>query len=169
MRAKLNLCFISAESRATIWPIKLIYPPPPMFSSAVLICCPHLLSVLRRWFCCCLVIVYCCSHCLFVFVVVQYFVAFPDLQSSRWGRESWLLYFVVFRMSCSVIVLYRGCRGLVCSMCLWHFLGSYSLINDVPNFVFSYCVVVGSKPSSCATKASSHSNMDSGLPYLSCN
>ena len=54
-----------------------------------------LLSVHRWWFCCCLFIVYCSSHCLRGFVlcpcfVLQYFLSFLVLQSSHWGRESWL-------------------------------------------------------------------------------
>ena len=58
----------------------------------------RLLTVLRRWFSCCWFIVLGASHCLWGFCVdlclgMHYFVSFLVLQSSWWGRESWLLCF----------------------------------------------------------------------------
>ena len=54
------------------------------------------LIVLRRRFCCCWSVVDSCSHCsvLCLFHVLMHIVSFLVLQSSWWGRESWLLYFV---------------------------------------------------------------------------
>ena len=55
--------------------------------------------------------------------VVRYFVSILALQSSRWGRESWLLCFV-----CLPGVLWLLCgsssryHGLACSLWLWYFL-----------------------------------------------
>ena len=37
--------------------------------------------------------------------VMQYLVFFLVLQSSCWGRESWLLYFIAFKCHVTVIVL----------------------------------------------------------------
>ena len=84
-----------------------------------------------RWFCCCLFIVYCCSHCLWGFpirglvLLCIFFVSFLDLQSSRWGRESWLLSLCsIFNVMFLVSFFASSSRflGLVYSVWLWHFL-----------------------------------------------
>ena len=92
----------------------------------------RLLSMQRLWFSCCWFIVLCTSTCLWVFWVVHcfvmhYFVSFPALQLSWWGREPLLLCFNqlpdVFRL-----LVFSGsslrCHGLVSTVWLWymHFL-----------------------------------------------
>ena len=66
------------------------------------------LSVLKPLFCCSRFIAYCSSHCFgefcvwsFVLYKKQYVAFFIVLQSSRWGRESWLLYF-----NCALTVIW---------------------------------------------------------------
>ena len=55
--------------------------------------------------------------------VVRYFMSILVLQSSWWGRESWLLYLI-----CLPGVLWwlgvssSRCHGVVCSLWLWYFL-----------------------------------------------
>ena len=81
----------------------------------------RLLSVL--WICCCCwLVVYCYSLCRSLFVV-RYFMSILVLQSSWWGRESWLLY-----LKCLPGVSWLLCgssswdHGFVCSLWLWYFL-----------------------------------------------
>ena len=55
--------------------------------------------------------------------VVRYFMSIPILQSSWWGRESWLLCLVCvlgvsWWLSCSS----SRCHGVVCGFWLWYFL-----------------------------------------------
>ena len=76
------------------------------------------LVVLRRWFFCCWLLLPLWGSVFVPCFVVHCYVSFLVLQSSWWGRESWLLYFV-FLVSCSSS---SRCRGLVCSVCLWYFL-----------------------------------------------
>ena len=61
-------------------------------------------------------------HCFLCFVL-RYFVSILVLQSSRWGRESWLLCFVCLP---GVSWLFCGsssqCHRFVCSLWLWYFL-----------------------------------------------
>ena len=82
------------------------------------------------WFCCSWSIVICTSHCLWGFCVclcfgMHFFMSFLVLQSSRRGRESWLLcfycltYFFLLLMFCGSS---SRCRGLVCHVWLWYFL-----------------------------------------------
>ena len=57
--------------------------------------------------------------------VLQYFVSSLILQSSRLGRESWLLYFCCDLNVMSMLSFFGSssrCLGLVCSMWLWNFL-----------------------------------------------
>ena len=81
-----------------------------------------------RWFCCCWFIVLCTSHrlwnfCVWFRFVKHYLVSFLVLQSSRRGREGWLLC-----INClpDVLLVFCGsssqCHKLVCSMWLWYFL-----------------------------------------------
>ena len=55
--------------------------------------------------------------------VVRYFMSFLVLQSSWWGRESWLLC-----LFCLLVVSWwlngssSRCHGVVCSLWLWYFL-----------------------------------------------
>ena len=96
------------------------------------------LSVLL--FCCCLFKIYRCSNCLwglFVFgpgFVMQYFGVFLVLQSFRCGRESWLLYFIVFWMSC------RCYRSLPCP----HGVMGWSVVYDCGSS-WSYSPIVCSR------------------------
>ena len=76
-----------------------------------------MLSVLRRWFCCCLFVVVCyykkivgfCNCSIFCCALLN--VSILVLQSSLWGRESWLLCFVCLPDDCCV-ALPRGAMGL---------------------------------------------------------
>ena len=84
-------------------------------------------TVLRRWFCWCWLFVYCYSHCgslvIVLCFVVRYFMSILVLQSSWWGRESWLLCLI-----CLPVVSWwlsgssSRCHGVVCSLWLWYFL-----------------------------------------------
>ena len=106
---------------------KLIVFLPKMHLSPQLL---RLLSVLRPRSGCSGFIVYGCSHCLWGFCVWSLFCYsvlcdFLVLQSSWWGRESWLLCF-----NCLSDVLWllvfcgfsSRCQGLGCSVWLWYFL-----------------------------------------------
>ena len=51
--------------------------------------------------------------------VLQYFVSFLGLQSSRWGSESWSLNFCWVLNVMSLLLIFdtsSRCHGLVCSM-----------------------------------------------------
>ena len=80
------------------------------------------LSALRRWFSCCWSAVDCCSSCgvlcLFHVLFVHWFLSLLVLQSSWWGRESWLLYFVwhpgVLWLLFLWLFLTVPCEGLLC-------------------------------------------------------
>ena len=70
--------------------------------------------------------------------VVRNFMSILVLQSSWWGRESWLLYFVCFP-GVSWLLCGSSSRwhGFVCSLWLWHFLiiltiFFYSIWSDEP-------------------------------------
>ena len=67
--------------------------------------------------------------------VVHYFVYLLVLQSSHLGRESWLLYFVEFRMSylCYHFCLFLMVPWFTCSVLLWHFqvIQTYCLIKKL--------------------------------------
>ena len=55
--------------------------------------------------------------------VVRYFMSLLVLQSSWWGRESWLLCIVCLPgVSWLVCGLSSRCHGFVCSLWLWYFL-----------------------------------------------
>ena len=89
---------------------------------------------LLTWFCCYWFIVLCMSHCLWRFCVVlcfsmHYFMSFLVLQSSWRGRESWLLCFFVFWMSCyfkSSVALLHSAVGWA-AVCDCGISWSYSL------------------------------------------
>ena len=90
-----------------------------------------LLSVLGRWFCCCWLFVYCYSHCggsvVVLCFVVRYFMSILVLQSSWWGRESWLLCLICLPgVSDGWEALPRGATGLS-AVCYCGFSWSYSL------------------------------------------
>ena len=54
---------------------------------------------------------------------VRYFVSIQVLQSSRWGRESWLLCFICLPgVSWLLCRSSLRCHGFVCSLWLWYFL-----------------------------------------------
>ena len=55
--------------------------------------------------------------------VVRYFMSILVLQSSRWGRESWLLCFMCLPgVSWWLSVSSSRCHGIVCGLWLWYFL-----------------------------------------------
>ena len=103
---------------ASFHPQQPPHPPPPSGSAAV---CSKVVVML------CLIH---CPHC-FVGVLCLFFVLLfstvcpPVLQSSWWGRESQLLYFICLT---NVLWLLGFCsnssrwRGLVCSVCLRYYL-----------------------------------------------
>ena len=98
----------------------------------------RLLSVLRRWFCCCWLFLPLWDSVIFLCFVMRYFVSILVLQSSWWGRESWLLCWV-----CLLGVSWWLCgwyHGFVCSLWLW-VSWSYSLtINIGKLFCFRMCI-----------------------------
>ena len=62
-------------------------------------------------------------------LVMQYFVSFLVLQSSHWGRESWLLYFnCLLAVTCQLVSLSlpRGAMGWS-AVCVCGGYSSYSL------------------------------------------
>ena len=55
--------------------------------------------------------------------VVHYFISILVLQSSWWGRESWLLYLICLPgVSWWLSGSFSRCHGVVCSLWLWYFL-----------------------------------------------
>ena len=58
-----------------------------------------------------------------LYFVVRYFMSILDLQSSWWGRESWLLCLAsIPGVSCLLCGSPLWCHGFVCSLWLWYFL-----------------------------------------------
>ena len=90
-------------------------PPPPRWL--------RLLSVLRQWFCCCWLFVYCWESVIVLCFVVRCFVSVLVLQSSWYGRESWLLCLICLP---GVLWWLSGssslCHRVVCCLWLWYFL-----------------------------------------------
>ena len=108
MRAELILCFIKAESELKIWPVTL---DAVRSKAVVLLLFDHYLLLLPLFVGRGLYLSPCC--------VVQYFASFLVLQSSYWGKKSWLLYFcgilnVMFLLM--FFSYFSRCLGLVCSM-----------------------------------------------------
>ena len=69
------------------------------------------------------------------YFVVQYIVSFPVLQSSRWGRERWLLYFNCFLMSCvSILWLLLTVLGVRLQCVIVVFPGLIHFFNITPDF-----------------------------------
>ena len=72
---------------------------------------------------CCLLLLPLWESVIVLCFVVRYFMSIQVLQSSWWGRDSWLLCLVCLP---SVSWLLCGssswCHGLVCRLWLWHFL-----------------------------------------------
>ena len=72
---------------------------------------------------CCLLLLPLWDSVIVLCFVVRYFMSLLVLQSSWWGRESWLLCFVclpgVSWLLCSSS---SPCHGFVCSLWLWYFL-----------------------------------------------
>ena len=55
--------------------------------------------------------------------VVRYFISILELQSSRWGRESWLLCLICLPgVSWWLNRFSSRCHGVVCGLWLWYFL-----------------------------------------------
>ena len=68
---------------------------------------------------------FCCTLVFGPCFIVYHLVSFQDLQSTRRNRESCLLYFnclLIFSWLLVFCVSNSRCRGLVCSVCLWHLL-----------------------------------------------
>ena len=87
----------------------------------------RLLSVLRRWFCCCwpfcLLLLPLWESVTVLCFVVRYFKSILVLQSSWWGRESWLLCLISLPgVSWWLSGSSSRCRGAVCGLWLWYFL-----------------------------------------------
>ena len=86
----------------------------------------RLLSVLRRWFCCYWLFVYCFSHCGSLccsMFCCTFFMSILVLQSSWWGKESWLLCLICLPgVSWWLSGSSSRCQGVVCSLWLWYFL-----------------------------------------------
>ena len=89
-------------------PVKCILPSQPLWLG--------LLSILRRWFCCCWLLLPLCGSVVvlsFVLFSMRCFVSILVLQSSCWGRESWLLCFVcLFGVSWLLCSSSSWCNGL---------------------------------------------------------
>ena len=87
-------------------------PPPPLVASDAV----HSKAVVLL-LCCCGFNIYCCFRSsdvcqafeLCPWFVIQYLVSFLALQSSGWGRESWLLY---FNCVLAVVWLFECCVSL---------------------------------------------------------
>ena len=98
-----------------------------------------LLFILRRWFCCWLLLPLWDSVVVLCFIM-RYFVSILALQSSRWGRESWLLCFV-----CLPGVSWLLCgsssrhHGFVCSLWLWY---SWSYSFTIFEMISEACIGV---------------------------
>ena len=83
--------------------------------------------------------------------VVRYFMSIPVLQSSWWGRESWLLCLICLPgVSWWLSGSSSRCHGVVCSLWLWYFLiihtyyfwlglGRGMMIKNV--FIFPICII----------------------------
>ena len=84
-------------------------------------------------------------------VVVRYFMSFLVLQSSWWGRESWLLFLICLPgVSWWLSGSSSGCHGVVCGLWLWYFLIilTYYFSSADPEM----CVKRGSRPNWKSTK-----------------
>ena len=78
-------------------------------------------------------------------IVVRYFVSILVLQSSRWGRKSWLLCFVCLPGVSWLLYGYSSrCYGFVCRLWLWYFLIilTYYLGKGLPFGSFVWDVVL---------------------------
>ena len=87
----------------------------------------RLLSVLWRWFCFSSLFVYCFTPilevCIVLCFVVRYLMSILVLQSSWWGRESWLLCLICLPgVSWWLSGSSSRCHGVVCGLWLWYFL-----------------------------------------------
>ena len=90
-------------------------PPPPRWL--------RLLSVLRRWFCCCWLFVYCWESVIVLCFVVCYYISILVLQSSWWGRDSWLLCLICLPgVSWWLSGSSSLCHRVVCGLWVWYFL-----------------------------------------------
>ena len=110
---------VFAESRANIWPVKLIKTLRWL----------RLLSVLRRWFCYCLSAVYCCCHCLWEYCVWSLFywsvlcalsTLFQFCNYPYREKKACCLTFIVFSMLCCCYCSLPLPRSAC--VWLWHFL-----------------------------------------------
>ena len=82
-----------------------------------------------RWFCCCWLFVYCYNilplweSVIVLCFVVRCFVSVLVLQSSWWGRESWLLCLIYLPgVSWWLSSSSSRCHRVVCGLWLWFFL-----------------------------------------------
>ena len=78
------------------------------------------------WFCCCwlfLLLFPLWESVIVLYFVVRYFMSILVLQSSWWGRESWLLCLICHPgVSWWLSGSSSRCHGVVCSLWLWYFL-----------------------------------------------
>ena len=77
--------------------------------------------------------------------VLKYFVSFLVLQSSRWVKERWLLYFCCALNVMSLILFIDSSSRyhcLVCSMKLWYFL----VRQEANHFASQFCGIHSTNP-----------------------
>ena len=71
----------------------------------------------------CLLLLPLCESVIVLCFVVRYFMSILVLQSSWWGRESWLLCLICLPgVSWWLSGSSSRCHGVVCSLWLWYFL-----------------------------------------------
>ena len=102
----------------------------------------RLLSVLRRWFCCCwpLFIVFpLWESAIVLCFVVRNFMFILVLQSSWWGRESWLLCLICLPgVSWWLSGSSSRCHGVVCGLWLWYLLTILTPSSQIFYWLFQY-------------------------------
>ena len=100
-----------------------LVPVSKMHLSPLVACAVRSKAVVLFLLTCCLLSLPLKESVIVLRFVVRYFMSILVLQSSWWGRESWLLCLV-----CLPDVLwglcgsFSRCRGFVCSLWLWYFL-----------------------------------------------
>ena len=113
-----------AESRAKIWymyqlnAFKPPPPPPPMAWAAV-----RSKTLVLLFLAFCLLLLPLWESVIVLCFVVRCFVSILVLQSSSWGRESWLLCLICLPgVSWWLSGSSSRCHGVVCGLWLWYFL-----------------------------------------------
>ena len=95
--------------------------PPPLVAWAAVRSKAVVLLLLT--FCFCLLLLPLWESVIVLCFVVRYFMSILVLQSSWWGRESWLLcLFCLHGVSWWLSGFSSRCHGIVCSLWSWYFL-----------------------------------------------